>query len=116
MGRKKSVQSEPTYSSEEDHNIKKRFPPAAAGVIERKKTKSTERIFTSKVTSIEDDTEFANFLKTLAHKQKSLSLADRSELVSQLQVRVPRMKPSCAAGVLWSLGTLKVPLRSQVSI
>jgi hypothetical protein len=53
-------------------------------------------------------------LKTLAHKQKSLSLADRLELAAQLQVRVPRMKPSCAAGVLCSLGTLKVPLRSQV--
>ena len=79
-----------------------------------KKNKTAERIFTSRVMAIEDNTEFAYFLKTLAHKQKYLSLADRVNLASQLLQRVPHMMATSAAVVLWSLGTLKLPLRSQV--
>jgi hypothetical protein len=65
--------------------------------------------FVSRLKSITDEKEFANFLKTSAHKRVSLSSSDRSMLVDELQHRVPFMSVHSASDVLWSLGTLKIP-------
>ena len=70
--------------------------------------------FISKMKGFSSDRDLALFLKSTAQKRIALTQADKQHIVDELMQRVPNMSVHSASDVLWSLGTLKIPLRQMV--
>jgi hypothetical protein len=72
--------------------------------------------FSSKIKSFSSDRDFALYLKSCAVKRVTLSRSDRRQLASELIRRVPTMSVHSISDVIWSMGTLKLPIKNLVKI
>ena len=70
--------------------------------------------FISKCNSLTNNREFAQFLKSTAQKRTTLTQSDRQHVVDELLHRVSHMSVHIVSDVLWSLGTLKIPIKQTV--
>lgn len=71
--------------------------------------------FITKIKSFSSDRDFTQFLKSTAQKRIAVTQADKQSIIDELLHRVPKMSVHSACDVLWSLGTLKLPLRQMVN-
>eukprot|EP00596_Hydrurales_sp_CCMP1899_P006793 CAMPEP_0119051996 /NCGR_PEP_ID=MMETSP1177-20130426/73436_1 /TAXON_ID=2985 /ORGANISM="Ochromonas sp, Strain CCMP1899" /LENGTH=1626 /DNA_ID=CAMNT_0007031409 /DNA_START=104 /DNA_END=4981 /DNA_ORIENTATION=- len=69
--------------------------------------------FMDKLSAFNDGKEFVSYLKATSQKRIALSNSDRQRLAGELIYRVPHLSASQASDVLWSLGTLKISVKSK---
>ena len=76
--------------------------------------REAESQFSDKISGFASDREFATYLKSVAQKRITLSRNDRRQLADELTRRVPLMSIHSISKVIWSMGTLKLPIKNTV--
>jgi hypothetical protein len=70
--------------------------------------------FAAHIHEISTQGDFTSYLKSAAQRKIVLSPSDRHALAKELLLRLPDFSVPNFTSILWSLGALKLPIRSKV--